>query len=88
VSETTAAATGARRSEDSWWISGFRENDRTVVAAVKAPTEDAARELVYAAYDARPDRIEFRFVQRCDTSPFSDRFPRADWMQWEEEGRG
>ena len=70
-----------------WWVTGrLSDKTATVVAAVQAADADAASELVYAAYDQRPDRIEFRFVEPLDRSPFLDRFPRADWMQWEETG--
>lgn len=69
-----------------WWISGCRLDDdaRTVCAAIRASDEDAAREIVFASHDARPAQVEFRFIRRLDRSPFSDRFPRADWMQWED----
>jgi hypothetical protein len=48
-----------------WWVSGERIADgaRTTCAAVLAADENAARELIYAVYDTRPDHIDFRFVE-------------------------
>jgi hypothetical protein len=71
-----------------WWESGWRMSDDagTVVAAVLAPTEDAAKEVVLAAHDARPAALEWRFVNSrpADWTPFCDRFQRANWMRWPE----
>lgn len=75
-----------------WWISGYRyQHDvdigdeieqPTICAAVKAESMPAAMELIYACYDIRPAVIEFRFCEeRPDWwSPYSSRFPKADWM--------
>lgn len=72
-----------------WWMSGTRMNDEaiTLCAAIKAKTEDNAKQIIFDAYDVCPDSIEFRFIeQRADDwSPFCDRFPKADWMRWEQE---
>ena len=78
-----------------WWISGYRffadENAKddefqqpTICAAVRAESKEAAKEIILAAHDARPSNLEWRFVDErpADWSPFTDRFPRADWMQW------
>lgn len=70
-----------------WWISGTRADGAdTVCAAVIAASEDAAREIIFDCYDKRPFDIEWRFCDEraADWSPFSERFPRADWMQWPE----
>jgi len=34
--------------------------------------------------DLMPEDVEWRFVEERpdDWSPFSDRFPQADWMEW------
>lgn len=73
-----------------WWVSGSRglgpsTFDESIVAAVKAEDEAAARQVVVDSYDKSPDEIEFRFVEERpnDWEPFSDRFPRAEWMKWE-----
>ena len=68
-----------------WWVSGYRTIDKaaTICAAVKAADAPSARVIVRSAYDkvAFP---EFRFVthKADDWHPFSDRFPKADWMKW------
>jgi len=71
-----------------WWCSGGRSSDgmKSICAAVQAPDEAAALEIIYAAYDKRPRDIDFRFVEARpnDWSPFCERFPHADWMQWED----
>ena len=71
-----------------WWVSGWSIDDSysTICAAVRAESEDRAKELVLSAFDQRPieDRFEWRFVEERpeDWQPFGDRFPRADWMKW------
>lgn len=68
-----------------WWRSGSDPDDRiSIVAAVVAPSEDAARELILAPYDTRPESLDWRFCEeRSDGwSPFGSRFRRADWMRW------
>ncbi len=86
-------ATGAWELHWPWWISGYRikwddagddVQEPTVCAAVRADSEDAAKEIVLTAHDKRPVNIEWRFCEQQPQgwSPFSERFPRADWMQW------
>ena len=68
-----------------WWFTGFNEDeDHSVCAAIQAKDEDDAMEKVFASYDIRPEHLDFRFVEErpADWTPFSDRFPRRDWMQW------
>jgi hypothetical protein len=70
-----------------WWISGERMDPEaaTIVAAVRAENEDAAKQLVVDSYDTPPD-LEWRFCDVLDRSPFSDRFPQtSEWMTWEED---
>lgn len=70
-----------------WWISGSRyDGAQSICAAVRAASEDDAQRVVIHSYDKSPDEIEFRFVEEMKTgvSPFTDRFPRADWMRWDE----
>jgi hypothetical protein len=74
-----------------WWVSGCRLSDdaRTICAAVRAESADHAMIIIENAHDEpRPLPLEWRFVstRAPDWSPFSDRFPRADWMKWPEEG--
>lgn len=67
-----------------WWVSGTRMNDdaQTIVAAIRADNPEGARDRVLRAYDVRPDDVEWRFVEERpdDWTPFSGRFPKADWM--------
>jgi hypothetical protein len=73
-----------------WWISGWRvmsdgSDDPIFCAAIKASSEEQAKLKVAMAYDVSPgDNIEFRFVSERpeEWAPFSDRFPKADWMKW------
>jgi hypothetical protein len=73
-----------------WWISGETMEDRirvTVVAAVRAMTEAAAAKRFRDAFDSRPE-FEERFITEVDGrgwSPFSDRFPQAEWMAWTDD---
>jgi len=83
-----------------WWITGYNfEGDATICAAVKATDEIKAMEIVRNSYDVPPGigslsnipvsfyAIEWRFCEErpLDWSPFSDRFPKAEWMEqcWE-----
>lgn len=78
-----------------WWISGTRqvsgsgdEWESIFCAAVLADSEDEAKAAVIGAHDDEGAGFyEWRFINECDAgwSPFCDRFPRADWMQWPEE---
>ena len=83
----TAPALGSFELHRPWWFSGLRgDEERSVCAAVIADNEEAAMEVILAAYDTRPTELEFRFVEQKpdDWSPFNSRFPRRDWMKWEE----
>ncbi len=68
-----------------WWVSGYRGSDDapTICAAVKAESAEEAKASIHRAYDM-PCTLEFRFVEEKPPgwSPFSDRFRRAEWMQW------
>lgn len=70
-----------------WWETGIRCADEavTICAAVHSQDEDLAKEIVRSTYDKLPDFIEWRFVESKpdDWSPFSGRFPQADWMKWD-----
>lgn len=76
-----------------WWVSGMRMSDEaeTICAAVRAESSDAAMIIIEQAHDEpRPLPLEWRFVSPRDPSwsPFSDRFPKADWMKWPETPNG
>jgi hypothetical protein len=79
-------ALGPFTLDTPWWISGHRMVPAadTIVAAVRAPSAEAAWELILQAYDTRPASLEQRFCEPLGPGegPFSSRFPRADWMQW------
>jgi len=88
VSWYSPAALGGWELNSPWWTSGYAmvgdEDVPCICAAIKANDEDDARALVFAAYDTMPKEIEFRFVNEKadDWTPFSDRFPKVDWMVW------
>ncbi len=67
-----------------WWCTGYRDNDGIYCAAVNAGTTDEAKKVISESFDNHPGNIKWRFIEKRDNdwSPFSDRFPRADWMQW------
>jgi hypothetical protein len=76
-----------------WWVSGFTMSEPqrdTIVAAVQAANEETAWAIVRAAYDTTPTRLEERFCDQLDEKyaqePWTERFPRADWMQWSTGG--
>lgn len=74
-----------------WWVTGerFPEGDidaptqKSVCAAVMAVDKNDAKTKVIAAHDELIE-LEWRFVRECKLgwSPYSDRFPQADWMVW------
>lgn len=70
-----------------WWISGKSADCEysMICAALKAKDEEKACEFIYKSYDKEPKEIEFRFCQHQDKdwSPFSERFPKAEWMKWD-----
>jgi hypothetical protein len=69
-----------------WWVSGetWDGSKQTICAAIHAYTQEEAQQIVKECYDDCPPPIEWRFVRERpeDWSPFNDRFPKADWMQW------
>ena len=48
-----------------WWDTGTRMSDdaMTVVCAVRAESEEAAKEFVLASCDTRPEALEWRFCE-------------------------
>jgi hypothetical protein len=79
-----------------WWETGARvamsmktgkiiEETPTICAAVRAFDEEHAMTKVIASFDKKPSALEWRFCEEKPDgwSPFSDRFPRSDWMRWE-----
>jgi hypothetical protein len=69
-----------------WWVSGYRGDDdaATICAAVHADSEHAAKNIIDRAYDSPPGQLEFRFCEARGPRwvPFSERFPKAEWMVW------
>lgn len=64
-----------------------------MVAAVKAADLEAAKDVIVQAHDNKAltatdfnehggQTWRLQSEKPDDWSPFSDRFPRADWMQW------
>ena len=67
-----------------WWVSGTRLDGSPVIcAAIEADSSYAAIDAVIDAHDTMVE-LEWRFVEARPEgwSPFSERFPRADWMRW------
>lgn len=72
-----------------WWVTGARwmghfHSHPTICAAVRAPSEDAAKEIIAASYERPCGQIEWRFCLYREFSwdPFTERFPCAGWMRW------
>ena len=71
-----------------WWISSSDAEGRDgICAAVRAEDEEGAMEVVLSSFDRRSDSVEWRFVEWREDgwSPFGSRFPKAEWMAWEED---
>ena len=74
-----------------WWESGYAPDEHsnftigTMVGAVLADSADAAKAFVVASFDVPPE-VEWRWEpEPIARSPFSDRFPQAEWMAWDPE---
>lgn len=69
-----------------WWVSGERMSDSalSICAAMIGSDEEYIKKRVAEAYDVLPEDLEFRFIEQRpdDWLPYSERFPRADWMKW------
>ena len=73
-----------------WWVSGYDADDNDIlIAAVRAVDEAAAWQTVRDAYDLPREESDIteRFCEQLETgqSPFSDRWPQAAWMAWDDE---
>jgi len=70
-----------------WWKTGERLDGGvwSVCAAVRASNVVGAEKVILESYGTYPDHLEFRFVENRprNFSPFCERFPRADWMEWD-----
>lgn len=76
-----------------WWISGYSALGDSICAAIIAQDENEAKEIIYKAYDKRPESLAegytlltWRFCESKpnDWEPFGDRFPLQKWMVWSE----
>lgn len=71
-----------------WWISGYGSEDDAefdiICAALMATDDEDVRRQISACHDEPDFQAWFRFIEprAPDWSPFSDRFRKADWMQW------
>jgi hypothetical protein len=75
VSWWTTDDLGSFTLHTPWWVTGHDSSGAdSIVAEVRA--------TIAAAYDKDPGPLMFRFCEPLAATPFSDRFPRADWMQW------
>jgi hypothetical protein len=72
-----------------WWVSGTRMGDgaESICAAIVAQSEEEVMNYITSIYDTPPPDIEWRLIREMkkDESPFSERFPKADWMKWPEK---
>lgn len=73
-----------------WWINGCccdKEGNEIdmICAAIRSDNEENAMEIIKSCYDEYQNNIEFRFIfiRDKDWSPFSDRFQKSEWMNWE-----
>ena len=77
---------GAFELHSPWWVSGYGDDGRvSICAAICARNAIDASKKVWCSYDKEPPTLNFRFCEERPPgwSPFSERFPRADWMEWE-----
>lgn len=74
-----------------WWASGqtFRGGAvyTNICAAVAAMDVEHAKQVIMSSFDdplASDTQVEWRFVEAKTEGwvPFSDRFRRAEWMEW------
>lgn len=69
-----------------WWVSWHTELPAglglTICAAVIAENEEGAKRILGDAFDPGYSHEGWRFLDEkpSDWSPYSDRFPRAEWM--------
>jgi len=90
VSWWTTLKMGSWELHFPWWISGeFLNPDDgvSICAAIKAKDEQDVKNLIINCYDSPElarENIEWRFIhkQKKSFKPFTDRFPKADWMKW------
>lgn len=72
-----------------WWYSGYRSRadddvDTICCGAVMAEDEPGAQAVIRAAHDRPVPNLEFQFTEErpAEWSPYTERFRKADWMQW------
>jgi len=73
-----------------WWTSGYAPDAdgnytrHIICAAVVAASEVDARRVIEGAFDAGHTLAQWdaSMLTRPDWTPFSDRFPREEWMRW------
>ena len=76
-----------------WWCTGSDSKDRaTLVAVVKASTEESARDFIFADWpeaEATTTSEGWRFFNLIDKPNWrpGDRFPLDDWMEGRFDGR-
>lgn len=85
ISWWTTEALGDFELHSPWWVTGLAGDDaESICAAVRAPTEADAKQLILQSYDQPPNDLEWRFCDQKPTDwvPFSERFPQDGWMVW------
>ena len=68
-----------------WWVTGEDPEGRlSICAAVWAGSHESAQGIIHDCYDEPPSELDWRSVEQKppEFDPFTDRFPRRDWMKW------
>lgn len=72
----------AFRLDWPWWVTSTGDTV-TICAAIRAESEDVAWAIVRESHAGNVGfTTRFCEAKPADWTPFSDRFPRAEWMQW------
>jgi len=70
-----------RKEVLGWWCTGEDSNENDILCLmVLAESEDQVKQIVASEWPEAAD-AEWRFVNRHDPEPPSDRFPLSDWMK-------
>lgn len=85
----TALATELQHFEyhGPWWLTGevcARVPQHCICAAVQAESDEGAKAILAGCFDRGHGwaQVDFVIEKPEGWTPFSERFPQADWMQW------
>lgn len=69
-----------------WWESGRSLNldhpFTTICAVIPFESAIIAESIIINSYDKIPDKLDWRFNELREGSPFCERFPKAEWIWW------